>query len=266
LRRPGSYDAGMPSEILTESDGPIGMVRINRPEASNALNQGLVQRLAAALQRFDHDADIRCMLLLGHERAFATGADVAELIGASLVDIQERGPLARWDELDRLRKPVVAAVCGYALGTGCELVLACDIVVAAETARFGQPELTLGIIPGAGGTQRLTRVLGKARAMDLILTGRMITAREALQMGLVSRVVPRENCEEEARAVCRELCRRPPLALRAAKEAVRKAFETTLSEGLAYERQLLAMLFATDDQKEGMRAFLEKRPPIFAGR
>lgn len=266
MHRLGSYDATVSGEILTESDGPIGIVRINRPEASNALNQALVQRLMTALRRFDDAADIRCLLLLGHERAFATGMDVAELVDASLVDMQERNPLAGWEDWQRLRKPVVAGVCGYALGAGCELALACDIVVAAETARFGQPEITLGIIPGLGGTQRLTRVLGKARAMDLILTGRMITAREALQMGLISRVVPRENCEEEARAVCRELCRRPPLALRAAKEAVRRAYETTLSEGLACERQLFAMLFGTDDQKEGMRAFLEKRPPIFVGR
>ncbi len=256
----------MPNEVLTATEGQVGVARINRPEASNALSQGLMQRLTAALQRFDNDPDIRCLLLLGDERAFAAGADVAELAGASLVDVYQRNPLAHWDALDRLRKPVVAAVCGYALGAGCELMMVCDIVVAAETARFGQPEITLGIIPGAGGTQRLTRVLGKARAMDLILTGRMISAHEACQIGLVSRVVPRENCEQEARAVCRELCRRPPLALRAAKEAIRKAYETTLSEGLAYERQLFTLLFGTDDQKEGMRAFLEKRPPVFVGR
>jgi enoyl-CoA hydratase len=256
----------MPNEVLTATEGQVGVARINRPEASNALSQGLMQRLTAALQRFDNDPDIRCLLLLGDERAFAAGADVAELAGASLVDVYQRNPLAHWDALDRLRKPVVAAVCGYALGAGCELMMACDIVVAAETAHFGQPEITLGIIPGAGGTQRLTRALGKARAMDLILTGRMISAHEACQIGLVSRVVPRENCEQEARAVCRELCRRPPLALRAAKEAIRQAYETTLSEGLAYERQLFTLLFGTDDQKEGMRAFLEKRPPVFVGR
>ncbi len=256
----------MPTDITIETEGQVGIARINRPAASNALNQALLQRLTTALQRFDNDPDIRCLLLLGDDRAFATGTDVAELVDASLVDMQQRNSLVRWDDLDRLRKPLVAAVCGYALGTGCELMLTCDIIVAAETARFGQPEITLGIIPGAGGTQRLTRILGKARAMDLILTGRMITAHEALQMGLVSRVVPRENCEPEARALCRELCRRPPLALRAAKDAIRKAYETTLSEGLAYERQLFTMLFGTDDQKEGMRAFLEKRPPIFVGR
>lgn len=256
----------MPSEILSEVNGQVGVVRINRPAASNALNRTVMQRLTAALQRLDHDAEVRCLLLSGDERTFATGPDVAEMAGASVVDVQQRHPLAAWSDLDRLRKPLVAAVAGYALGSGCELVLACDIVVAAETARFGQPEITLGIMPGAGATQRLTRALGKARAMDLILTGRMITAREALALGLVSRVVPRENCDGEALALCRELCRRPPLALQLAKEAIRQAHEMSLSEGLAYERQLFTLLFGTDDQKEGMRAFLEKRPPVFAGR
>lgn len=256
----------MAGEVLVETEGQIGVVRINRPEASNALNQAAMQRLAVALQQLDDDPGLRCLLLLGSERAFATGADVAELVDASLLDIRQRNPTARWEQLDRLCKPLVAAVCGYALGAGCELVLACDIVVAAETARFGHPDLTLGVIPGAGGTQRLTRLLGKARAMDLILTGRVITARDALALGLVSRVVPRENCEQDARAICRELCLRPPLALQAAKEAIRKAYELPLGEGLAYERQLYTMLFGTDDQKEGMRAFLEKRPPVFVGR
>lgn len=256
----------MPSDITTATDRQTGIVRLNRPEASNALNQVVMQRLTAALQRFDNDPDIRCLLLLGNERAFATGADVREMVDASPVDVQQRNPLTRWDDLERLRKPVVAAVTGHALGSGCELVMACDIVVAAETARFGQPEVGLGIIPGAGGTQRLARLLGRPRAMDLILTGRMITAREALALGLVSRVVPRENCDEEALGLCHELCRRPPLAVRLAKEAVRRAYETTLSEGLALERQLFALLFATDDQKEGMRAFLEQRPPLFTGR
>jgi enoyl-CoA hydratase len=256
----------MAGEVLTETDGQIGIVRINRPEVMNALNQATVQRLTTALQRFDDDPKVGCLLLTGGDRAFAAGVDVTELVDVSMVEMQQRNPLALLDQLGRLRKPLVAAVAGYALGAGCELVMACDIVVAAETARFGQPEVNLGVIPGAGGTQRLTRALGKARAMDLILTGRTITAREALQMGLVSRVVPRENCEEEALSICREVCRQPPLAVQMAKEAVRQAFETALSQGLAFERKLFTMLFATDDQKEGMRAFLEKRPPIFAGR
>lgn len=256
----------MAQEIQTETIAQIGIVRINRPQALNALNLAALKGLTSALQRFDNDPNIRCMLVVGTERAFATGADVAELSEVAMVELQQRNPLAPWDDLDRLRKPLIAAVTGYAVGSGCELALACDIVVASETARFGLPELSQGLIPGGGGTQRLTRAVGKAGAMEVVLTGRMLTAGEALAMGLVSRVVPRENCYDEALGIGRELCQRPPLALQLAKEAVRKAHETTLSEGLALERRLFYLLFATDDQKEGLRAFLEKRPPIFAGR
>jgi len=256
----------MASEIIAIADGPVGLVRINRPEALNALNAGTLQRLATALRRFDEDPQIHCLLLAGSERAFATGLDVNELVGASLVEVRKHNPLAALDELEQLRKPLIAAVNGYALGAGCELALACDIIVAAESARFGFTEVNLGIIPGAGGTQRLTRAVGRARAMDLILTGRTILAREAWQMGLVSRLVPRENCEEEALAIGRELGRRPPLAVQAARQAIRQAQETALREGLALERALFTLLFGTDDQKEGLRAYLEKRPPIFAGR
>lgn len=261
-----TYDAGMASDVLCATEGPIGVVRIHRPEALNALNRALLMRLTAALQRFDNDDAVRCLLLLGNERAFASGLDVNELLGCSVAEVQQRSPLACWDVIENLRKPLVAAVRGFATGTGCELALACDIIVAAETARFGQPELNLGIIPGAGATQRLSRAMGRARAMDVILTGRMLTAREAFAAGLVSRVVPAENCDDEARAICQELSRRPPLALCSAKAAIKKADELPLREGLALERQLFAMLFGTDDQKEGMRAFLEKRPPAFAGR
>jgi len=256
----------MARDILTEVDGQVGVAHISRPAALNALNQGTMDELVAALQHFDNDPRIRCMLLTGDERAFATGADAADQVDASSVEMQQRDPFARWDEIDQLRKPVVAAVNGYALGSGCELVLACDIVVAGETARFGHPEINLGIIPGAGATQRLTRLIGRARAMDLILTGRKILAREALDMGIVSRVVPRENVAEEARKICHDLCQQAPLAVRLAKVAVRKSQDMSLSAGLALERSLCYSLFATDDQKEGMRASMENRPPVFAGR
>jgi enoyl-CoA hydratase len=256
----------MADEILTEVRGPIGIARLNRPDKLNALNIATMARLVEALEAFDANPDIRCMLVTGNERAFAAGADITEMAEASMVEMYQRNQFARWERIRRVSKPIVAAVSGFVLGGGCELMMNCDIIIASETARFGQPEINLGIMPGAGGTQRLTRAVGKARAMDLILTGRMISAREALAWGLVSRVVPAENFFEEALSVCHELCNKSPLALRLAKESVLKAFEMTLSEGLEYERKLFYMLFATDDQKEGMRAFLEKRPPVFVGR
>lgn len=256
----------MAEEILTEVRGPIGIARLNRPDKLNALNIATMARLVEVLESFDAHPDIRCMLVTGSERAFAAGADITEMAEASMVEMYQRNQFARWERIRRVSKPIVAAVSGFVLGGGCELMMNCDIIIASETARFGQPEINLGIMPGAGGTQRLTRALGKARAMDLILTGRTISAREALAWGLVSRVVPAENCFEEALSICHELCSKSPLALRLAKESVLKVFEMTLSEGLEYERKLFYMLFATDDQKEGMRAFLEKRAPVFVGR
>lgn len=256
----------MRNEILTERNGPIGIVRIHRGEVLNALSESVLTQLTAALTTLDDDPDIRCLLLSGDERAFASGGDVAEMVDASPAELQQRDPQRCWETLDRLRKPLVAAVAGYATGSGCGLVMVCDIVVAAENARFGHPELNLGIIPGAGSTQRWPRLIGRARAMDLILTGRTLTARQALDLGLVSRLVPRENCEEVALDIGRQVCARAPVAVQAAKEAIRKAYELPLHEGLAYERKLFYLMFATDDQKEGMRAFLEKRPPVFVGR
>lgn len=256
----------MSTETITEVRGQVGIIRLNRPEKLNALNYNLMTQVIEALERFDADPGIRCILLAGDERAFAAGADITEMADASLIDMYQRNMFGRWERIRRISKPIVAAVSGYALGGGCELMMCCDIVIASETARFGQPEINLGIIPGAGGTQRLTRAAGKARAMDLILTGRMITAQEAQAMGLVSRVVPPEQYFDEALRVCQELCQKAPLALRLAKEAVATAFETTLAEGIEFEKKLFYMLFATDDQKEGMRAFVEKRPPVFAGR
>lgn len=256
----------MADEILFEKRDRVGVVRLNRPDKLNALNLPLMEQLVATLEAFDADADVRCMLLTGNARAFAAGADIGEMADASMVEMLRRNQFARWERIKRISKPIVAAVSGFALGGGCELMMHCDIIIAGETARIGQPEINIGVIPGAGGTQRTTRSIGKAAAMDMVLTGRMLTAREALAMGLISRVVPAENCFDEALGVCNELATRSPLALRLAKEAVLKAYETPLAEGLEYERKLFYMLFATDDQKEGMRAFLEKRPAVFAGR
>lgn len=256
----------MSEEILVETRGAVGIARLNRPDKLNALNLATMEKLVAALEAFDATPDIRCMLLTGNQRAFAAGADIGDMAEASMVEMYHRNQFARWERIKRVQKPIVAAVSGFALGGGCELMMHCDIIVAAESARIGQPEINIGVMPGAGGTQRLTRAIGKFRAMDVVLTGRMITAREALAAGLVSRVVPDEHFFDEALSICNELALKGPLALRLAKEAVLKAAELSLADGLEYERKLFYMLFATEDQKEGMRAFLEKRPPVFTGR
>lgn len=252
--------------LLVSRDGHVGVVRLNRPEVLNALSLELMRRLVDQLESFDADADIRVILLSGSDKVWAAGADIGDMAEASLVDMYLRNQFARWERIRKISKPIVAALTGYALGGGCELAMLCDILIASETARFGQPEVNIGVIPGAGGTQRLTRALGKAMAMDVILTGRLLSAREALAAGLVSRVVPQENCFEEALRIARELTHKPPLALRLAKEAVLKSHEMSLSEGLEYERKLFYILFATEDQKEGMKAFKEKRSPEFQGR
>jgi len=256
----------MADEVLIERRGQVGILRLNRPDKLNALNLATMALLVERLEALDEDHEIRCMLLAGNERAFAAGADINDMADASMVEMYHRNQFARWERIRRIRKPIVAAVSGFALGGGCELMMHCDIIIASETARIGQPEINIGVMPGAGGTQRLTRAIGKAQAMDLVLTGRMISAREALAAGLVSRVVPVEHYFDEALRVCHELCTKSPLALRLAKEAVLKAQEMPLGEGLEYERKLFYMLFATEDQKEGMRAFLEKRPAVFVGR
>ena len=256
----------MASETITELREHIGIVRLNRPDKLNALNYATMTQVIEALEAYDANAEVRCMLLTGDERAFAAGADINEMSDASMVEMHQKNMFGRWERIRRLHKPIVAAVSGYALGGGCELAMYCDIIIAAESARFGQPEINIGVIPGAGGTQRLARAVGKAQAMDLILTGRMITAEEAHAMGLVSRIVPEEQFFDEALKICNELCEKPPVALQLAKEAVNKAFDTPLAEGLEFEKKLFYMLFATDDQKEGMRAFVEKRKPVFVGR
>jgi enoyl-CoA hydratase len=247
--------------VLVERDEPIAVVRLNRPEARNALSDALMDELVAALSGLDADPAIHCIVLAGDERAFAAGADIAELAAATAVELYQAPRVARWDAIRKLHTPLVAAVSGWCLGGGCELAMTCDIIVASDTARFGQPETGLGIIPGAGGTQRLARAVGKALAMDMVLTGRVLTAHEALAAGLVARVVAREAWLEEGRRAAREIAARAPVAQRLARESVDRAFETGLDSGLDFERKALYLAFASEDAREGLSAFVEKRRP-----
>jgi len=252
--------------ILTAIEDQTGIITLNRPKALNALNHDLMDELVKALEQFDQDANVRVVILTGGERAFAAGADIKEMAEETAISILLKNRFATWDKIRHITKPIIAAVSGYALGGGCELVMNCDIIIASETAQFGQPEINLGVIPGAGGTQRLTRILGKYKAMEMILTGRPITAHEAHAMGLVNKVVPVEVFMDEARAMAKEIAKKSPIAVRLAKEAVLKTFDTSISEGLEFERKNFYMLFASEDQKEGMRAFMEKRPASFTGK
>ncbi|MCS7296785.1 MAG: enoyl-CoA hydratase-related protein [Bacteroidia bacterium] len=244
----------------------VALLRLNRPESLNALNRALVAELTDTLVRLDNDPEVRVMVLTGDERAFAAGADIKEMAEDSAVDMLLLDQFQRWDQIKRLKKPLIAAVSGYALGGGCELAMLCDIIIASETAQFGQPEIKIGVIPGAGGTQRLTRAIGKSRAMEYILTGRFFSAKQAESWGLVSRVVPPELYLEEALNLAAEIASMPPIAVQMAKQAVNKAYELSLEEGLHFERKNFYLLFATNDQKEGMRAFMEKRPPTWQGK
>lgn len=252
--------------ILTSTEDHIGIVSLNRPGVLNALSHELMGELVKALEEFDRDDNIRVIILTGSERAFAAGADIKEMSDETTISIMNKDQFATWDRIRLIKKPIIAAVSGFALGGGCELVMSCDIIVASESAQFGQPEINIGVIPGAGGTQRLTRVVGKHKAMEIILTGRPITAQEAEKIGLVNKVVPVEIYLDEAKALAREIAKKSPVALRLAKEAVLKAFAGTLEEGLEFERKNFYMLFSSEDQKEGMRAFLEKRQATFTGR
>ena len=254
--------------VLVERDEArrVALLRFNRPKQLNALNGEVMDQLCSALEALDRDDAIRVMVLTGSERAFAAGADIGEMAGASPIDMLRTNRIAQWDRVRRIGKPVIAAVAGWCLGGGCELAMALDLIVAAESARFGQPEINLGVIPGAGGTQRLTRAVGKSVAMEMILTGEPIDAREAHRLGLVARVVPNELLVEDALTLAAKIATRSPLALRLAKEAVNAAYEMSLTDGLAHERRLFYLLFASEDQKEGMAAFLEKRDPDFTGR
>ncbi|HUN80280.1 MAG TPA: enoyl-CoA hydratase-related protein [Phycisphaerae bacterium] len=252
--------------ILSEIDGPVVIARLNRPDALNALNIPLMDQLIGLMDTWDNDPKVRCIVLTGSDKAFAAGADIKEMAEASVVDMYERNNLQRWERIKRVRKPIIAAVSGFCLGGGCELAMHCDMIVASETAQFGQPEINLGVMPGAGGTQRLSKAVGKYRAMELILTGRFFNAQEALRIGLINRVYPVETYLSESIALARQVAEKSPMAVRFAKEAVLRAFETGLSDGLDYERKMFYMLFATEDQKEGMKAFIEKRKAEYKGR
>jgi enoyl-CoA hydratase len=252
--------------IQVEVDAPIATVTLNRPKVLNALSPALIAELTGALSELDADESIRAVVLTGGPKVFAAGADIGDMADQGPVDQLLRDQTGRWAPLAGFKKPLIAAVNGYALGGGCEVALMCDLIVAGDTARFGQPEINLGIIPGAGGTQRWPRTAGKHAAMEAMLTGAPITAQRAYELGLVNKVVPSEMTVEVARRLAREISEKPPLAVRMAKEAVLKAFETPLAEGLAVERKSFNFLFATEDQKEGMHAFLEKRKGTFKGR
>jgi enoyl-CoA hydratase len=252
--------------ILVETEGGVGIITLNRPSALNALSRGLIADLNAALDDFEADDAIGAIVLTGSEKAFAAGADIREMQSLGYVDIFLDDFLARWERLAATRKPVVAAVSGFALGGGCELALMCDLVIAADNARFGQPEISLGLIPGAGGTQRLARAVGKAKTMDMVLTGRMIDAVEAERIGLVSRVVPAAEMRAVAVAAAAKIASLSRPSVLMAKEAVNRAYETPLAEGIRTERRLFHSLFATEDAREGMAAFLDKRPPRFRNR
>ncbi len=252
--------------ILVEKEKSVAIVRLNRPKVHNALSHALIGELTRALDSLDKDTNVRVIVLTGNERAFAAGADIGEMSQESSVSLMLEDPFSTWDKIRTIKKPIIAAVSGFALGGGLELMMNCDIVIASENAKFGQPEINLGIIPGAGGTQRLTRLVGKNKAMEMILTGDMINAQEALRIGLINKVVAVEHYLEEAKKMAEIIAKKSPIALQLAKDAILKSFETSLSEGLQHERKNFYMLFATADQKEGMSAFLEKRDPVFEGR
>ncbi len=257
----------MPYEnVIVSREDHVGTIILNRPRVLNALNAATMRELAAAVDELDEDADVRAIILTGGEANFAAGADLREMHEETPVTLTSSNRMVHWERIRSVRKPLIAAVSGYALGGGCELAMACDIIIASETAKFGQPEIKVGLIPGAGGTQRLVKAIGKSRAMEMVLTGDPIDAREAERLGLVSHVVPAELLLGEALKLARKLCELPPLSLQLAKEAVLTSFEMPLSDALEFERKCFYLLFATRDTKEGMAAFIEKRKPAFEGR
>jgi enoyl-CoA hydratase len=251
--------------IIVSIEDAVGLIQLNRPKVLNALNSQVMTELGHAFAEFESNEAIRCIVIYGSERAFSAGADIDQMKSATPVDMLKRDWIAAWDKPRKMTKPVIAAVSGYALGGGCELAMACDIIIASESAQFGQPEINIGVIPGAGGTQRLTRAIGKSRAMEMCLTGKFMNAKEAEMRGLVSRVVPVESYLEEAKALAREIASKAPVAVQFAKECVNKVFEMPLEEGLNYERRHFYFLFSTEDQREGMTAFVEKRKPVWKG-
>ena len=250
-------------QVRTEAE-KVGIITLNRPKQLNALNSELMVEMGTALKIFDADPHIGCIILTGNEKAFAAGADIGAMATYSYADVYKSDYITRdWETLRSIRKPIIAAVSGFALGGGCEVAMMCDIIIAADNARFGQPEIKLGIIPGAGGTQRLPRAIGKAKAMDLALTGRMMDAQEAERAGLVSRVVPLDKLMDEALSAALSICDYSQMAVMSAKESINRAFESSLSDGVMFERRMFHALFATEDQKEGMDAFVNKRKPVF---
>ncbi|HEY7625375.1 MAG TPA: enoyl-CoA hydratase-related protein [Candidatus Limnocylindria bacterium] len=257
----------MASTVIVTREPPIATVQIDRPDVLNALNEQVLDELVTELTRLDDDSEIRCIVLTGSERAFAAGADIKEnFVTATPVSMLEQDLTSRWEKIRRVRTPIIAAVSGYALGGGCELAMICDIIVASETAQFGQPEINLGIIPGAGGTQRLTRTVGKYRANELILTGRRVKADEAKALGLVAQVYPAASWLDDAKGLARTIAEKPPVAARLATEAVDLAWNSTLDAGLEFERKAFYLLFATEDKQEGVDAFVNKRKATFKGK
>ena len=252
--------------IIVEKDGQVGIIKLNRPNALNALSCELMSELLSTLYSFEEDDQIHCVIITGGEKTFSAGADIREMSNQTAVDALKAKNLERFDSIKKITKPIIASVNGYCFGGGLELAMACDIIIAGESARFGQPEINIGVMPGAGGTQRLTRAIGKYKAMEMILTGKFITAKDALDHGLVSRVVPDEICFSEALSLGKELSEKSPLALSVAKECILQSYESSLTDGLQYERRNFYLLLSSEDKNEGMRAFLEKRKPSFKGK
>lgn len=252
--------------IILTKEIPIAVIQLNRPDVLNALNRELMTELTACLEELDSDNSINCIVITGNEKAFAAGADIKEMADAGTVEMLLRDNLSIWDKIKKIKKPLVAAVSGFALGGGCELAMMCNIIIASETAKFGQPEINIGVMPGSGGTQRLARIVGKYKAMEMVLTGETIDAKQAMSFGLVNKIVPAEMCLEEAKKLARLIGSKPPIALKLAKESVLKSFEVSLRDGLEFERKNFYMLFSSEDQKEGMKAFIEKRKPQWKGR
>jgi enoyl-CoA hydratase len=244
----------------------IALIELSRPKELNALNRQLMEEVRDSLKQLDQDDDVRAIILTGGEKVFAAGADIKQMANATAIDMLSIDQFSTWDQIRKTRKPIIAAVSGFALGGGCELAMICDMIIASETAKFGQPEIKIGTMPGAGGTQRLTRAVGKVRAMEMVLTGKFISADEAMHCGLINRVVPVEVLMEESLKLAREIAKQSPVAIKLAKEAVNNAFNSTLEEGLQFERKNFYMTFASEDQKEGMAAFVEKRTPQFKGK
>jgi enoyl-CoA hydratase len=244
----------------------VALIRLNRPKELNALNLQLMQELRDALQKLDKNENVRVIILTGNDQAFAAGADIKQMADRTAIDMLMIDQFSTWEQIRRTKKPIIAAVSGFALGGGCELAMICDMIIASESAKFGQPEIKIGVMPGAGGTQRLTRTIGKAKAMELVLTGKFLSAEEALSYGLVNKIVPVEMYLREAVQLAREIAQMAPVAIQLAKESVNRAFETLLDEGLMFERKNFYLTFASEDQKEGMKAFIEKRKPDYKGK